>query len=200
VLFLNEPILYREEMQILNKKVFNPELSKDYLNVKNYVSVSNFEFTATAKKDTVPLFISQNTDSISAYGKKEYSFGGKPFEILFINSSANYAQTLASLYTNFYSEPLAQISFQSDISSIRRDLKTVFSIVDSDSALNDSDISAIFEVYGFNFDTRRFQVTIAGQWAGYLIAPSADPMKRWLFWDNGNFTEEISTEIKYYFW
>jgi hypothetical protein len=183
--------------------MFNPTLYKDVTDIKNSVAVTSFEFS-NQTIDGNETARATDSNSIATYGNQEYAIERTSSDISFLYDSIYYALFLAQHYLTLFKEPPVKLDFRTNLVGYNWDLKSLIGVKERSSLGLDASpencmATGVFEVYGFNFDTRAFNVSLSCKWAGYLLAPDGDiDNKRWAYWDN--FYYDGKDGITYHGW
>jgi hypothetical protein len=203
---IHQPRLLPLKYKTINEdRMFNPTLYKDVTDIKNSVSVGSFDYETAETFESLTVRSVTDSDSIGVYGVRSYDMKRTTSDISFLYDSSLYASFIVQHYLTLFKEPPIKLDFRTNLVGYNWDLKSLIGVKERGSlGLNASPengtATGIFEVYGFNFDTRAFNVSLSCKWAGHLLAPDGDiDNKRWAFWDNFYFDEDVNN-ISYHYW
>jgi hypothetical protein len=192
---IHQPRLTPPNLKVLQEeRIRQPELTRDVLEIYNYINVYNFNYSGGPAFKEVEKATAFDTPSSQTYGVKKLEIGGVPGDVCFMYDSSLYADFLSDHYLLLYREPPLRMSFSTDLIGYNWDLKKLIRILERDHLNLQDDGRGVFEVYGFKFDTRRFSIGFVLQWAGYLINPDGDSSKTWGFWNH------FSWDTNAYYW
>lgn len=203
---IHQPRLLPLKYKTINEdRLFNPTLYKDVTDIKNSISVASFDYGATKTIESLTIQSVSDSGSIGVYGTREYSIKRTASDISFLYDSALYALFLAQHYLILFKEPPIKLDFRTNLVGYNWDLKSLIGIKERtslglDASPENAIATGVFEVYGFNFDTRAFNVALSCKWAGYLLAPDGDVNnKRWAYIDN-SYCNDTDTPLTYHCW
>lgn len=186
---IHQPRLISDTMRTLtDDHIHGPTLNRAIDKILNSVSVTNFDYDPAVDKfaDTT-VYNETDADSIAVYGEKSLSIDNKPGSIVFLYENGSYAAALAQHYLLMFKEPPMEMTFDSDLIGTMWDLKSLLRIQETSSlglSQYKTDLKDIHEIYSIAFNSASFMISFTTLWAGYLLMPDGDPMKRWMFTDN----------------
>ncbi|MEO0205866.1 MAG: hypothetical protein ABIL22_04230 [candidate division WOR-3 bacterium] len=202
---IHQPRLVTTNIKTLShERIRDCSLSRSRDDVRNVVRAYSFNYsTESAKIDDNRVLENSSESSIECYGEMVEDISYTSKSICFLYNCSYYANFLTQHYLFTNQEPPPRLSFKTDLIGFNFDLKSLIGIrepnLSLDVDLDSKIINGVFEIYSMNFNTNNYMISFEAQWAGYLLFPDGDIVKRWAFCENA-YCDEDENGVEYHIW